>query len=126
MIIIMLLILFIAILGAPLFSVIALTAIVNFIKSGSGIIVVPQEIAGIATVPLLHSIPLFTFAGYLLAHSKASTRLVRLTKAALGWMPGGLAIVTILVCSVFTAFTGGSGITIVALIALFCAARASA
>ena len=115
MIIIMLLIILIAILGAPLFTIIGLTAIVNFVKSGYGIIVVPQEIAGIASMPLLHSIPLFTFAGYLLAHSKASTRLVRVTKAALGWMPGGLAIVTILACSIFTAFTGASGVTIVAL-----------
>lgn len=113
--IITILIILIAIMGAPLFSVMGLLAIVNFIRSGSSIIIVPQEIAGLASTPLLHSIPLFTFAGYLLAHSKASTRLVRLTKSLLGWMPGGLAIVTILVCSIFTAFTGASGVTIVAL-----------
>ena len=65
MIIIMLLIILIAILGAPLFTIIGLTAIVNFVKSGYGIIVVPQEIAGIASMPLLHSIPLFTFDIYL-------------------------------------------------------------
>jgi len=63
----------------------------------------------------LLAIPLFTFAGYLLGEGKASTRLVNLTNSLLGWMPGGLAIVTILVCALFTAFTGASGITIVAL-----------
>ena len=113
--VIYILIVLIAILGAPLFAVIASTALLNFFNSGSSILIVPQEIAGIANTPLLHSIPLFTFAGYLLAHSKASQRLVKLTKATLGWMPGGLAIVTLLVCSVFTAFTGASGVTIVAL-----------
>ncbi len=115
MIVVYILIVFIAILGAPLFTVIASTAILNFYNSGTSILIVPQEIAGIADTPLLHSIPLFTFAGYLLAHSKASQRLVKLTKATLGWMPGGLAIVTLLTCSVFTAFTGASGVTIVAL-----------
>lgn len=115
MIFIYLIIILIAILGAPLFAVIASIAIINFINSGSSIIIVPQEIAGLANVPLLHSIPLFTFAGYLLAHSNASQRLVKLTKATIGWMPGGLAIVTLLCCSIFTAFTGASGVTIVAL-----------
>lgn len=115
MLIVTLLIVVFAILGVPLFCVIALSAITNFLGSGAEIIIVPQEIAGIANMPLLHSIPLFTFAGYVLAHSQASKRLVRVTKAALGWMPGGLAIVTLLACSLFTAFTGASGVTIVAL-----------
>ena len=115
MAIIYILIVFIAILGAPLFAIMASLAILNFFNAGSSILIVPQEIAGIANTPLLHSIPLFTFAGYLLAYSKASQRLVKLTKATLGWMPGGLAIVTLLVCSLFTAFTGASGVTIVAM-----------
>ncbi|HOV15349.1 MAG TPA: TRAP transporter large permease subunit, partial [Spirochaetota bacterium] len=105
----------IAIFGAPLFSVIGATAMVNFANSGSGIMIVPQEIAKIADMPLIYSIPLFTFAGYILASSNASHRIVRLTKAALGWIPGGLAIVTLIVCALFTAFTGASGVTIIAL-----------
>ena len=64
MIVVYILIILIAILGAPLFTVIASTAILNFFNSGSSILIVPQEIAGIANMPLLHSIPLFTFAGY--------------------------------------------------------------
>jgi len=102
-----------AILGAPLFSIIGATSMVNFLKTN--ILIVPQEIAKIANTPLLHSIPLFTFAGYLLAYSNASKRLVRFTNATLGWMPAGLALVTLLTCAFFTSFTGASGVTIVAL-----------
>jgi tripartite ATP-independent transporter DctM subunit len=61
------------------------------------------------------AIPLFTFAGYVLAESKAPTRLVNLARAFFGWIPGGLAVVSLLTCAMFTSFTGASGVTIVAL-----------
>lgn len=117
MAIILFFILILAVVGAPLFAVIALLAIVNhvFTPDAGGLKNVILEISGIANMPLLHSIPLFTFAGYLLAYSNASKRLVRFTKSFFGWMPAGLAIVVIFACSVFTAFTGASGVTIVAL-----------
>jgi len=73
------------------------------------------EIQSIASMPFLAAIPLFTFAGYLLSESNAPKRLVRLTGAMLGWMPGGLAIVCLAACAFFTAFTGASGVTIIAL-----------
>lgn len=111
--ILFLIIIIVAIFGSPLFSIIGATSMVNFLKTN--ILIVPQEISGIANKPLLHSIPLFTFAGYILAYSNASKRLVRFTNAALGWLPGGLAIVTLLTCAFFTSFTGASGVTIVAL-----------
>jgi C4-dicarboxylate transporter DctM subunit len=66
-------------------------------------------------VEILSTIPLFIYAGYLLAESGTADRLVRFANAALGWLPGGLAIVTILTCAVFTVFTGASGVTIIAL-----------
>ena len=69
-------------------------------------------------MPILLAIPLFTFAGYLLGESNAPHRLVRLTNALLGWLDGGLAIVALAACALFTAFTGASGVTIVALGAL--------
>jgi len=112
--VILIIICFIAIIGAPLFSVIGGISLVNFLGIGK-ILVVPQEMAGITNTALLHSIPLFTFAGYILAKSNASKRLVRLSEAAFGWMPGGLAIVTLIACAIFTAFTGASSVTIVAL-----------
>ena len=65
--------------------------------------------------PVLLAIPLFTLAGYILGESKASERLVRLTDALLGWFPGGLAIVSLFACAFFTALTGASGATIIAL-----------
>lgn len=65
--------------------------------------------------PLFIAIPLFTFAGTLMSDSRTPARLIALCRAALGWMPGGLALVTILTCAIFTAFTGASGVTIIAL-----------
>ena len=120
MIILLILIVIVAIFGAPLFSVIGSMAMVNFVGSGAEIMIVPQEIAKISDMALIYSIPLFTFAGYILAASNASHRIVRLTKAVLGWMPGGLAIVTLIVCALFTAFTGASGVTIIALVGFYC------
>ena len=83
-----------ALLGAPLFAIIAAGALVSFIAQdpAQGVVVL-IEIFSIAEMPILLAIPLFTFAGYILSESQAPDRLVRLTRAVLGWMPGGLAIV---------------------------------
>lgn len=107
-----------AVLGAPLFAIIGAGALVGFARTGVDLSVVPIEIFGIAETPILLAIPLFTFAGYVLSESRAAQRLVRLSSAVLGWMPGGLAIVSVATCSLFTAFTGGSGVTIIAIGAL--------
>jgi C4-dicarboxylate transporter DctM subunit len=105
-----------ALLGAPLFAIIAAGALISFISIDPELgVAVPIEIFSIAEMPILLAIPLFTFAGYLLSESQAPSRLVRLTSALLGWMPGGLAIVSIGACAFFTAFTGASGVTIIAL-----------
>jgi tripartite ATP-independent transporter DctM subunit len=109
------LLLLLAILRTPLFVVIALGAMIGFYSQGIDLSVISIEIYRLAEMPVLLAIPLFTFAGYLLGKGNASSRLVDLTNSLLGWMPGGLAIVTIFVCALFTAFTGASGITIVAL-----------
>ena len=65
--------------------------------------------------PILVTIPLFTFVGYVLAESKTAERLVRAASAIFGWLPGGLAVVCVLASAVFTLFTGGSGVTIIAI-----------
>ncbi|MCP4874835.1 MAG: TRAP transporter large permease subunit [Gammaproteobacteria bacterium] len=109
------LLLLLAILRTPLFVVIALSAMIGFHSQEVDLSVISIEVYRLAEMPVLLAIPLFTFAGYLLGEGNASTRLVNLTNSLLGWMPGGLAIVTIFACSLFTAFTGASGITIVAL-----------
>ena len=109
------LLLLLAILGAPLFTVIAASAMMGYQQEGIELMAISIEILGLAEMPFLSAIPLFTFAGYLLSESKAPRRLVRLTNAVLGWMPGGLALVALCACAFFTAFTGASGVTIIAL-----------
>jgi len=107
-----------ALLGTPLFVIVAGGALVGYYSADIDLQAFTTEIYRLAEMPVLSAIPLFTFAGYLLGESQAPQRLVRLTDAAIGWLPGGLAIVALLACAMFTAFTGASGVTIVALGAL--------
>lgn len=111
----MVILMLLALLGAPLFALIGGSALWNFHQAEIDLQVVAIEFWGIAEMPILLAIPLFTFAGYLLSESQAPQRLVRLTSALIGWMPAGLAIVSLAACAFFTAFTGASGVTIVAL-----------
>jgi C4-dicarboxylate transporter, DctM subunit len=104
-----------AALGAPLFALIAAIALLGFHAGGQSGTAVAIEFYRLADMPALIAIPLFTLAGYLLAESQAPRRLVRLTNALFGWLPGGLAIVSICACTLFTAFTGATGVTLVAL-----------
>jgi tripartite ATP-independent transporter DctM subunit len=104
-----------ALLGTPLFIIISASALLNFYLVGIDSSILTIEMYRMANTPMLIAIPLFAFAGYVLAESQAPSRLVRLSKAILGWLPGGLAIVALLACTLFTAFTGASGVTIIAL-----------
>lgn len=113
-----LLLILLALLGAPLFAIIGAGALLGFSRADVDLTAVPIEIYGIAETPILLAISLFTFAGYVLSESQAAARLVRLSSALLGWLPGGLAMVAVATCSLFTAFTGGSGVTIIAIGAL--------
>ncbi len=107
--------LLLAVLSAPLFLVIAALAMLSFHGVGIDLSVVVIEMSRLADTPLLISLPLFIFAGTLLSESKAPERMLLLSRIFLGWMPGGLAVVSLAVCAVFTAFTGASGVTIFAL-----------
>jgi len=80
--------------------------------------VLPIELYRLTENTLLMALPLFTFAGYLLSESKTADRLVALSEAAFGWLPGGMVLISLLACAFFTMLTGGSGVTIVALGAL--------
>jgi len=117
-VLIIIILILLALLGAPLFSVIIAAAMTGFYFADINLSVMAIELYRIADTPILLALPLFTFAGYMLGESNTSGRLVRLTQAFLGWMPGGLAIVAFIVCALFTAFTGASGVTIVAMGAL--------
>lgn len=101
--------------GAPLFVILALITVVGFVMSGQSASIFYTEMYKIAGQPMFIAIPLFTFAGYLMAEAKTSQRLINITKALVGWMPGGIAVVALLSCAFFTVFTGVSGVTIIAL-----------
>jgi len=104
-----------ALFGAPIFIVIAASALLGFYQADVDLSVIAIEIYRMTDTSVLVAIPLFTFAGYILSESKASHRLVRLTDASLGRVPSGLAIVSLAACAFFTALTGASGVTIIAL-----------
>ncbi len=106
---------FLAILGTPLFVVISALALLSFHGIEIDLSVVIIEMSRLSDTPLLLSLPLFIFAGTLLAESGTPQRLLRLSQVLLGWMPGGLAVVSLILCAVFTAFTGASGVTIFAI-----------
>ncbi len=103
------------ILGLPLFIGILAAAMMGLYVSQVHFAAIPIEIFRLANAPVLLAIPLFTFAGYLLSEGGTSTRLVRFSRSLFGWIPGGLGIVALVSCAFFTAITGATGITIIAL-----------
>lgn len=116
----LILVLIATVLGAPIFVTLAGAALVLFWGWGG---YYPDEVGPILALnlydlvksPMLVTLPLFTLAGYLLAQGESSQRLIRLINAVFGRVRGGPAIVTVLVCTFFTVFTGASGVTILAL-----------
>ncbi|MEQ8859902.1 MAG: TRAP transporter large permease subunit [Pseudomonadales bacterium] len=104
--------------GAPLFAVIMGAAMLGFYVFDIDLAIVAIEVYRIVDTPLLVALPLFTYSGYLLAEGRTSERLVNLVLSVFGALPSGLAMVGFVACAVFTALTGASGVTIVALGAL--------
>ncbi len=102
-------------LGAPVFTALGGAALILFWAESVPIASIPVETYRLVVSPTLPTIPLFTLAGYFLAEGGASRRLVRVFRSLTGWVRGGPAIVTALVCAFFTSFTGASGVTILAL-----------
>jgi tripartite ATP-independent transporter DctM subunit len=111
-------ILIMAAIGAPLFSVLLAASMLGFYSADIELAIVAIELYRIVDTPLLVALPLFTFSGYLLSESNTSTRLVNVMQSLFGFLPSGLAIVAFIACALFTALTGASGVTIVALGAL--------
>mgnify|MGYP000613303227 CR=1 FL=1 len=102
-------------LGMPIFAGIGGAALLLSVKEAMPAASVPSEMYRLTASPMLPSLPLFTFAGFILSESGASRRLMRLFTALVGWLPGGLAIMTVLLLAFFTPFTGASGITILSM-----------
>ena len=104
-----------AVLGAPIFTILGGAAVLLYMGDGNLPVIVAIETYGLNIQPHLPAIPLFTLAGFVLAQGNASERLLRVFRAGVGWIPGGTAVVCVLLCAFFTVFTGGSGVTILAL-----------
>ncbi len=113
--ILVIILILLALLGMPIFVCILGAAMLGLYSEEVNLIAIPIEIFRLSSSPILMSIPLFTFAGYLLAEGKTSERLIRFSKSLLGWLPGGLGVVALVSCAFFTAVTGATGITIIAL-----------
>ena len=109
------LIILFALMGLPIFAVIMSAAMLGLHVNGIDLSAIPIEIFRLANSPVLLAIPLFTFAGYLLSEGGTSARLVRFSRSLFGWIPGGLGVVALVSCAFFTAITGATGITIIAL-----------
>jgi C4-dicarboxylate transporter, DctM subunit len=107
-----------AIAGAPLFSILMGAAMLGFYSAEIELSIIAIELYRIVDTPLLVALPLFTFSGYLLSEANTSTRLVNIMQGLFGSLPSGLAVVGFVACAIFTALTGASGVTIVALGAL--------
>lgn len=101
--------------GVPIFALMGALALYLFHGAHIDSSAVIIELYRLATMPSLIAVPLFTFAGYMLAESKAPQRLIDLAEALLGWLPAGVAVAGLMACALFTAFTGASGVTIIAL-----------
>ncbi len=102
-------------LGGPIFAALGGAAVFLFLADWVPLAAIPAESYRLAVSPTLAAIPLFTLTGFLLAEGGASERLLRVFRAMFGWAPGGTAVVCAVVCAFFTVFTGGSGVTILAL-----------
>ncbi len=99
----------------PIFVVLGGLAYLLFVRSGGQLEVISNEAYTMLIGSALPAIPLFAFTGLILSESKAGERLIEFFRSLLGWLPGGLAIVVVIVCAFFTTFTGASGVTILAL-----------
>jgi C4-dicarboxylate transporter DctM subunit len=114
-ILVIIILLFLMLLGAPIFVVISGLALFLLFSGQIDSSAMIIEMHRMATTPVLVAIPLFTFAGYLLSESGAPKRLIRASDAILGRVPGGLSIIALITCAIFTALTGATGLTIIAL-----------
>ena len=108
-----------ALLGAPLFAVIAAISLVMIQSAGGESEAVSNSIFSALTDSSIIAIPLFTITGFILSESRAGERLVQTFRSLFSWIPGGMIIVTVILCAFFTSFTGASGVTILALGGIF-------
>ena len=108
-------IILLALLGVPLFAIIGLLGLASFYNAEIDTAAIFIELYRVASNPTLIAIPLFTFSGFILAHGKTPERLTRVSQSILRGAPGGIPLAILIACAFFTALTGASGVTIIAL-----------
>lgn len=101
--------------GAPIFAVLGGLALLLFWHEGQPLASVALSHYQITVNPSLPALPLFTLAGLIFARTGAANRLGAVFTALFGGGMTGTVVAAALLCSFFTAFTGGSGVTILAL-----------
>jgi len=109
--------------GTPLFVVLGGLSLILLQTSGSDPYRIVDGVIGSFTGDIytaltndkIIAIPLFTLVGFFLSESKAGHRLVNTFRSFFSWLPGGIIIVSVVICAFFTSFTGASGVTILAL-----------
>jgi tripartite ATP-independent transporter DctM subunit len=108
--------------GLPIFILLASLSVFFFLSEPTDwatnfdlISTISDSAYRIVVSPTLAAIPIFTLAGYILAESNISKRLINFFKASVGWLPGSTVLIVVLLCAFFTALTGGSGVSILAL-----------
>jgi C4-dicarboxylate transporter, DctM subunit len=115
MIFLLILLIGLVLFGLPVFVGIMAAAMLGLHQTNVNLSAIAIEIFRLANAPVLLAVPLFTFAGYLLGEGGTSARLVRFSRSIFGWIPGGLGVVALVSCAFFTAVTGATGVTIIAL-----------
>ena len=101
--------------GSPVFAVLGALAVALVLGDGLPLASVALSHYQITVNPSLPALPLFTLAGLVLARTGAALRLSTLFVALFGSGVRGTVFATAALCSAFTALTGGSGVTILAL-----------
>ena len=101
--------------GAPIFAVLGGLALALFLQEGQPLASIPLSHYQITVNPSLPALPLFTLAGLIFARTGAARRLGAVFLAMFGGGVTGTVFAAAVLCSFFTAFTGGSGVTILAL-----------
>ncbi len=104
-----------ALFGGALFALLAGASIIGYLTAGEPISTILIDLNRLTRNSTILIIPLFTFAGYVIAEGNAPQRLIAFARASVGWLPGGVAVVVLGTCAFFTTFTGASGVTIIAL-----------
>lgn len=101
--------------GAPVFAVLGGLALTLFWGDGLPLASIALSHYQITVNPSLPALPLFTLAGLVFARTGAARRLGALFQALFGGGVRGTVLASAVMCSAFTAVTGGSGVTILAL-----------